>query len=57
MTVFEPRGDKACIDGFVLETDVVNANALEVAYELPADHQRTRPMELVWKPEVVSHRW
>jgi hypothetical protein len=29
VTVFEPRGEKAYIDGFVLETDMVNVNALK----------------------------
>lgn len=29
VTVFEPRGDKAYVDGFVLETDKVNAGALK----------------------------
>ena len=54
VTVFEPRGDKAYIDGF-RGNGHGQCQRSEVAYDVPADHQRTRPVEVVWKSQVVSH--
>ena len=55
MTVFEPRGDKAYVDGFYFEKVKGDATRCEGTYGLPADHQRARPVEMVRQPEVVSH--
>ena len=54
MTVFEPRGDKAYVDGFFLIKGKGETSAVRVPMILPADHQRTRPVEVVRDPEVVS---
>ena len=56
MTVFEPHGDKAYIDGFFLSKAKGDANAVKSPMAYQPDHQRARRVEMARQPEVERRR-
>ena len=57
VTVFEPPGRQGLRGRILALQGKKRRQRGEGGHALPADHQRTRPVEVVRQPEVVSHGW